>query len=207
MDFSLAVEEPLEAGDTDKVTSQRTVYTRMVVSAAKPVTGRWLAPLAHERPSGFPSRGWVETNRVEGVRAEYGGRSGGRRSEGHEVPGEVVSFRDRGTVRVTGEPGTRRSHHTEPFKGFYPKSSRVCWRIFTMAEVSLDWNFNNFPLAAVSWLQKRQEYKWQTVRRIWQDIGKRSDALEQGYGRIEDRFRKVLGGRIIRTWWWFEFRA
>ena len=29
--------------------------------------------------------------------------------------------------------------------------------------------------------------------------------MEQGYGRIANRFRKVLGGKIIRTW--FEFRV
>lgn len=29
--------------------------------------------------------------------------------------------------------------------------------------------------------------------------------MEQGYGRIADRFRKVLGGKIVRTW--FEFRV
>lgn len=68
--------------------------------------------------------------------------------------------------------------------------------------------FNNFTLAAVRTdFRRGKDVCGKTRRRILliSVSGKRFDTLEQGYGRIADRFRKVLGGKIVRTW--FEFRV
>lgn len=68
--------------------------------------------------------------------------------------------------------------------------------------------FNNFTLAAIRTdFRSSKNVCGKIVRRILliSVSGKRFDTLEQGYGRITDRFRKVLGGKIIRTW--FEFRV